>query len=113
MLLDSNDVARDDLLTTDLCLIGGGMAGIALGHELRGSGLGVVVLESGAQQFHGGTQSLYEGEARLEDGQGNTVDISRYLRTSRLRLFGGSGNAWGAKCGVLDESDFEARGASP
>lgn len=59
-----------------------GPAGIALAHELDGSGLRVALLESGGEAFDPETQALYDGEVTGLQ----TVDLT----ATRLRFLGGS-----------------------
>ena len=109
MIRDAYDLEDQSELSADLLVIGGGLAGLALAREFAGRGPSVIVLESGGLEPEPETQALYGGSARIEDGAGGTVDLGGFLGESRLRCLGGSGNIWGAKCALLDESDFQAR----
>ncbi|MFP6581072.1 MAG: FAD-dependent oxidoreductase [Candidatus Hydrogenedentota bacterium] len=53
MTIDSYEIPNGRVIDTDLCIVGGGMVGIAMARELKASGLGVVVLESGGMEFEG------------------------------------------------------------
>lgn len=88
-----------------MCVVGGGAAGITVALELEGSGLRVVLLESGGFEPDGRTQSLYEG----------AVEGQAYLRLDacRLRYLGGTTNHWGGWCRPLTEADFRPRGWIP
>ena len=99
--LDARAVPSGTVLDTDLAIAGGGPAGISLALALAGSGIRVLLLESGGMAFEGKTQALYTG---AETGV-------RYipLEASRLRFLGGSSNHWGGWCRPLDAIDFEAR----
>lgn len=101
MILDIRDVETGVALKADICIIGGGAAGITLACELIGTGVDVLVLESGGEGFEEDTQNLYEGQSLDE----------RYpeLDACRLRMFGGTTNHWSGSCGPLDPIDFEAR----
>ena len=101
MILDARSLPDGTVCEAELCIIGGGPAGIALAHECVASGFRVVVLESGAQTPDAATQQLYAGET-----------IGRPyldLTTCRLRYFGGTTNHWGGWCMPLDAVDFEER----
>ena len=111
--MDANDIERDAKLDYDVCIVGGGIAGIAIARELLGEDLDICVLESGAEEFDRRTQELYRGECRLVDAEGQARRFDDYMFQSRLRMLGGSGNAWGAKCGVLDPVDLEERESVP
>jgi choline dehydrogenase-like flavoprotein len=67
--------------------------------------VGVCVLESGGFEFEEDTQSLYVGPS-----VGTVLNHGApYLRSSRLRFFGGSTNHWAGWCRPLDANDFEKR----
>jgi len=105
MRLDITDLEPGTVLDADLCVVGGGPAGLCLGRELVGSPLRVVVLESGGRELESETQQLYSGESTgtiLDERPG-------YLATSRYRLLGGSCNFWQGFCRPQDPIDFEAR----
>ena len=105
MLIDSRELDRDSAVATDVCIIGGGAAGITVARTLRSSGFRVALLESGGLSFDERSQALYEGSARgpLFRQQ------SQYLTRSRVRYFGGSTNHWTGYCRPLDEVDFAQR----
>jgi choline dehydrogenase-like flavoprotein len=109
MLRDAVELPEGERLVFDVCIVGGGIAGIALAQQFLAEDLRVCVLESGGLDIEVETQRLYQGEARLEDGTGSIRPIDDYMTNSRFRLLGGSGNVWGGKCGVLDPVDFEPR----
>ena len=97
------DLKQDDvgkLLQADLCIVGGGMAGIALAKEFANTGRSVVLLESGGLQFDRPTQDLY---------QGTNVRGDFSLTTSRFRMLGGTSYVWGGWSAPLDEIDFQQR----
>lgn len=101
MFLDARQIERDTDLDTDLCIVGGGAAGITLARRFMGGQTRVCLIESGGLSFDAATQTLYQGE---------NVGIDYYpLDVCRLRFFGGSTNAWGGWCRPLDEIDFESR----
>jgi len=109
MIIESYEVPNEHLVETDVCIVGGGMAGIAMARELQRSGLGVVVLESGGIEYEGPSQALYQGSGELSGDGVSARDISNYLVTSRFRQLGGAGNKWGGKCGIPDAEVFEER----
>ena len=109
MIVDARQLPAGSRLSARLCIIGGGMAGIAIARELLASGEEILVLESGGEKADPRTQALYEGKGTMRDAEGRSRDMTSYLPNSRVRAFGGSGNVWGGKCGRLDPTDFEAR----
>lgn len=86
---------------TDLCIIGGGAAGITIARELIGTKARVLLLESGGRDFEQEVQDLYKG---------TNIGFPYFeLDAARLRYFGGSTNHWGNYCGPLNDIDFERR----
>lgn len=100
MLIDFREAAAPELLDADLCIVGGGAAGIAIAREFIDSGWSVVVLESGGLESDARVQELNQGEF---PGGGFTLHESRY------RQFGGTTSVWGGWCAPLDALDFERR----
>ena len=109
MIVDARQLPDDSQLFGRLCIIGGGMAAIAIARELRDSGADILILESGGESPSPEHQALYNGKGTLSDPDGRTRDMTQYLPSSRVRAFGGSGHVWGGKCGRLDLTDFQAR----
>jgi hypothetical protein len=109
MLLDARQLEDGSLLTARLCIVGGGMAAIAIARELRTSGIKVLVLEAGGEEPSAEMQAFYQGTGIMRNMDGQSRDMTAYLAGSRVRAFGGSGHVWGGKCGRLDLPDFLAR----
>jgi choline dehydrogenase-like flavoprotein len=94
-------------LDADVCIVGAGPAGLALGRELAGLDASVIILESGGLASDREAQELNEGDTLGDPYDG--------LRATRHRQVGGSttlwntpvGNGFGAKYVPLDEWDFE------
>lgn len=105
LLIDCRELESGSVWSCDLCIVGGGAVGIALARELLGSGLDVVLLESGGLTFENDVQDLYEGDESgdLLEGPGD------YLRSTRLRFFGGTTNHWNGWTRPLDASDLDPR----
>ena len=99
MIIDIDQLPSSDLLA-DVCIIGAGAAGVTLALDLIGSGLKVVLVESGGFSVEPETQALYQGE---NVGQPMEMDVGRY------RVFGGSTSRWTGRCAPLDPIDFEQR----
>jgi len=101
MLIDLNDAAAPGLLETDVCVVGGGAAGVALARKLVNAGHDVCLLEAGGMDFEQATQELCLGDI---------VGMDYYeLEHSRLRFFGGTTNIWGGRSVPLSRIDFEKR----
>lgn len=101
MFIDARTIAQGKVLSTDVCIIGAGAAGITLAHEFVGAPFRVVLLESGGLDLEEDTQSLAEGES-----VGYPYPP---LEATRLRLFGGTTKVWSGWCRPIDAMDFEAR----
>ena len=101
MFIDARTIPNDEIIETDICIIGAGAAGITLARQFSGQPFRVAVLESGDLKPDSATQSLYAGKS---------TGLPYYpLDAARLRMFGGTTNHWGATCRPFSEIDFEAR----
>jgi choline dehydrogenase-like flavoprotein len=99
--VDSRSVTEGEAVETDVCIIGGGAAGITLAREFQDRDFRVVLLESGGDGFDLETQNLYRGE---------NVGRSYFpLEGCRLRYYGGTTNHWSNWCSTFDPEDFEVR----
>jgi choline dehydrogenase-like flavoprotein len=86
---------------TDVCIIGGGAAGITLAREFAGARFKVSLFESGGYRFNHRTQLLYRA-----------VNCGRTyydIEFTKQRYFGGATNKWYGRCRPLDAIDFETR----
>lgn len=110
MIVDAHTDAIAQDIETDICIVGGGTAGIVLAREFIGKPLRVCVLESGGKTPEPETQSLTVGH--------NIGQPYFPLDTARPRVFGGSGTRWdipiardrvGVRVRPLDPIDFEPR----
>ena len=101
MWIDANDLDDDQVLRSDLCIVGAGAAGITLARDLIGTPLQVILLESGGLELEEETQDLYEGTSSGLDGV--------KLRSDRLRQFGGSSQHWEGMCLPFQAEDFRRR----
>jgi len=112
MFRDANQLEPGTVLESDLCIVGGGAAGISIALEFANTGANVVLLEGGGLKPDAATQDLYAGSARRSYISGSLnigSEENAYLTASRLRYFGGSTNHWGGICRPLDELDFVER----
>lgn len=98
--IDANEVPRDSEIETDLCILGGGAAGLAIAWALRAKPIRVTVLESGGMDYHEPTQELYGGKS---------VGEPYSIKATRLRRLSGSLNHWAGECRQLDPIDFTQR----
>lgn len=100
MIGDGREIDPEKILHYDLCIIGGGAAGITLARDFIGRDRSVVLLESGGLEADPEVQQLYAGV-----NQG----IPYELAGTRLRFFGGTTNHWTGMCRPLSQSDLTAR----
>jgi choline dehydrogenase-like flavoprotein len=101
MLLDARGIPSGEVLEADLCVVGGGPAGITVALALKERAIKVVLLESGGMSPDDDAQALNCGTA--------TGHEYYALDACRLRGLGGSTNFWGGWCRPLDDEDFEER----
>jgi choline dehydrogenase-like flavoprotein len=106
MISDLRTLPREAALNADVCIIGGGAAGIAIAREFISSPLKVVLLESGGLHSNAAVQNLYAGASVGEK-------YYKPLEECRSRYLGGSTNCWGAIFRPLDPIDFEKRSWVP
>lgn len=101
MLIDARKLDPGHVVEADLCIIGAGAAGIAMGREFNGSNKKIAIIESGGLKLDGETQALYKGDH---------VGRPTYpLETNRLRYFGGTTGHWAGHCRPFDAFDFSVR----
>jgi choline dehydrogenase-like flavoprotein len=99
--IDASKVAPATVLDTDVCIVGGGVAGLTLAAEFAKQGILSIVLEGGGEALTGESQSLYAGvQTGLEYFD---------LTACRLRFLGGTSNHWGGVCRENDPIDYEPR----
>ncbi len=101
MLIDARTLPQGTDLQADLCIVGGGPAGITLALQLIGQPLKVCLLESGGLKREVETQALYDCD--------NVGHPYPKLPETRSRLLGGSSNCWAGNCRKLNAIDFEER----
>jgi choline dehydrogenase-like flavoprotein len=102
MLLDARSITSGHTLTTDVCIVGAGAAGVTLAMELMKTGMSIILLEAGGRSRAGASQALYQGRVN---------DAVRHLPLdqARYRQLGGTTSLWGGRCIPFDEIDFETR----
>jgi choline dehydrogenase-like flavoprotein len=101
VLADFHELESGSVLVADLCIVGAGAAGITLAREFLGTGVDVLLLESGGRDFDAAAQDL---------NAGRNAGMTYYdLVDARLRFFGGTTAIWGGRCAPLDPIDFERR----
>ncbi len=107
MLIRADSLDDNQVIESDVCIVGGGAAGITLALELAAGGMFVTLLESGFLDFDAATQDLYRGD---NVGEPLTVLGGEVgLDEIRLRWLGGTTNHWAGYCRPLQPVDFQRR----
>lgn len=101
MFFDTRKEVEGRVLQTNVCIIGGGVAGITLALEFERRGIDTILLESGGFESDKATRDLYRGE--------NVGLPYVFADGCRDRFFGGSSNGWGGWNGPLQEHDMAQR----
>ncbi|MDO5102844.1 MAG: GMC family oxidoreductase [Lautropia sp.] len=101
MLINTNEITSGSVIDTDICIIGGGAAGITMGLAFEKAGVDCVILESGGFSRDEATADLYRGSS-----VGIPYD---FADGTRSRFLGGSSNCWGGFCRPWDQSAFDHR----
>ena len=107
MLTDARTLRSGSALEADVCIVGGGAAGISMAMELLNSGLRVLLIESGGTEPDAATQALMTGDSI--GAPATTLDNPVTLDQTRLRYLGGTTNHWAGYCRPLSPVDFESR----
>lgn len=101
MFVEAREVESNKELLVDVCIIGGGAAGITIALELEKEGRSIAVLEGGGLDVEGESQNLSHGDI-------TGVPYFPLIAACQRRL-GGNTNMWGSWCRPFDEIDFEKR----
>ena len=102
MILDAGKIEHGATLTTEVCIIGSGAAGITMALELSRAKVAVILLAGGQKRERSADRDLYRG----------IVDPAlshEPLEENRRRVFGGTTIAWGGRCVPLEPIDFQSR----
>ena len=107
MILDLMEYEHGDI-QSDICIIGGGAAGISIANEFNNSKFRTVILESGHLDYDSKIQELYDGEFTYS-GFGFKKNSYDVLTATRLRYFGGTTGHWTGIVAPFDDIDFKKR----
>jgi choline dehydrogenase-like flavoprotein len=101
MFIDARDVEFGAVIQCDVCVVGGGIAGLTVARDMNRRGIETCLLESGGFTADRATRELSRGESI-----GVPHDI---VAGSRSRYLGGASNDWDGCCRPLDDLDFAVR----
>lgn len=101
MINDFRDRACPDVLHADVCIVGGGPAGISIAMAFVGTPYQVCLIEGGGLGSEHDSQRLNQGQSIGPQALDPAM--------SRLRTFGGSTRLWGGGLIPLSEHDMQAR----
>ncbi|HLZ16513.1 MAG TPA: FAD-dependent oxidoreductase, partial [Cyclobacteriaceae bacterium] len=98
---DATKLENHSVIEGDICIVGAGMAGIAMALDWINTPYKVILLEGGGFNVEPEMQELYSGK---NIGQ-------RYypLQSLRLHYFGGTSGHWAGFCSPFDPIDFKKR----
>jgi choline dehydrogenase-like flavoprotein len=109
MFADGRTVPQDEVVRTDICVVGGGPSGITLSRELEAAGFEVLLVERGETDRMG---------PPVDPDTAVNVGVPYGVAESRVFEFGGAVHKWRASTPLgrgfgrlreLDHEDFEAR----
>lgn len=101
MIKNGKEFKTAQKIEADLCIVGGGVAGIVLANELLSKFSNIIILEAGGEDYSAESQELYKS---------NSFPANyRDPMYSRLRFMGGTSNHWLNNTSPLSTIDFEKR----
>ncbi len=101
LFIDARGIPPNNIIDSDICIVGAGAAGITLARQFAASGLTTCLLESGGLDVDAAAQELAEGDS--------VGMVYSPLESAQLRYFGGNTNAWGGWFRGFDDIDFRRR----
>jgi len=105
MFLNFSDIANNNLIEFDICIVGSGPAGLSVAHELNNTDINVIVLESGGIEPDADYSELNKGIS--------TGPRELDTQNSRIRCFGGASRIWAGVCRPFSEDDFSKKSFVP
>ncbi|WCT75086.1 GMC family oxidoreductase [Sphingomonas naphthae] len=100
MILDADGLGESGMVQGDIAIVGGGAAGITIAQALAGSGLTVILIESGTKR---------RGEPGADGFRGESIGTAMDPAGGRFQGLGGSTNRWTGRCAPLDPIDLAPR----
>jgi choline dehydrogenase-like flavoprotein len=114
LIVDARDIPKGKVISSDICILGAGVAGLTLASELRNLKYRVSLIESGGLEPDKAAQSLFWGE--------NIGHPYYPLDTTRVSGYGGTSHRWlinlpngqlGVRIRCMDPIDFKKRAWVP
>jgi choline dehydrogenase-like flavoprotein len=105
MLIDLEQEVPGKSYSSQVCILGAGIAGLVLAQRLARLGLSVHLLEAGGLELEERSQGLYATEMAGDRHTGATE--------GRFRLFGGSSTRWGGQLLPYTEDIFSPTAGMP
>lgn len=102
MIEDARSIAPGTRLEADLCIIGGGVAGILVALEYVKTGHSTILIPGGGPNQTPFCIDLYRGKVSPQGSH-------EPLEENRLRMWGGTTTVWGGRCIPFDPIDFTER----
>jgi len=102
MIRNARQIAHGKSLECDVCIVGGGAAGISIAVELAKTNLDVILLEAGEKREDRKARDVYRGYCSGEKSH-------EPLTENRRRQWGGTTGVWGGRCVPFDAIDFQRR----
>jgi choline dehydrogenase-like flavoprotein len=102
LLIDARTLPSGTAIQCEVCVVGGGAAGISAALELAGKGRDIVLLDAGGLKPEAAAQDSYRGEVESSP----SGDVHPPLESVRQKLLGGTTSSWGGRCLPLDEQDL-------
>lgn len=96
---------RAEPFRAQVCIIGGGIAGLTLAHKLSGRGIQVALLEAGGHTLEPASQSVYQASMGSQTHTGT--------HDGRFRMLGGSSTRWGGQLLPYTEDIFQPQPGVP
>lgn len=90
MLFDLDELEGKEPIRAQVCIVGGGLAGITLATRLTRLGVGVAVLEAGGRSPEERSQQIYENAKMARKRHRGTTE-------GRFRVLGGATTRWGGQ----------------
>lgn len=106
MIIHPDQLEENTLIEADICIIGGGPAGISIALELQSANKKIVLLAGGIERETVANQDLNKGYI-IPKGSHEP------LEENRRRAFGGASIVWGGRCIPFDPIDFTERSWIP